>query len=165
MTCFVEGTKPQHIELLSAADPQYPGEGAQSLIDGRKGFPDVLKEPSWLGYREQPFIASFNFEGDLPKINKIVLSYGKNIGGHCFPPQEVEVWAGENKDKLTMIKKMKIEQPTGYEPQTVEALPISLEPSSYRYYKVVAKPIEKLPQWHSGKGKKGWVFIDELFIY
>jgi hypothetical protein len=39
VTCFVEGIKPQHVELLNAADPQYPGEGAQSLIDGRKEFP------------------------------------------------------------------------------------------------------------------------------
>jgi hypothetical protein len=27
----------------------------------------------------------------------------------AFPPQEVEVWAGDDKNKLTMIKKMKIE--------------------------------------------------------
>jgi len=165
VTCFVEGIKPQHIELLNAADPQYLGEGAQSLIDGRKGFPDVLKEPSWLGYREQPFIAGFDFEGDLPAVKKIVLSFGRNIGGHVFPPEEVEVWAGDDKNKLTLIKKMKVEQPTGYESLKVEALSIPLESSTHRYYKVVAKPIAKLPQWHSGKGKKGWVFIDELFIY
>jgi uncharacterized membrane protein len=165
VTCFVEGTKPKHIELLSPADPQYPGEGAQSLVDGRKGFSDVLKEPSWLGYREQPFIAGFDFEGDLPEVKKIVLSFGRNIGGHLFPPEEVEVWAGDDKNNLTMIKKMKIKQPTGYESQKVEALFIPLESSTHRYYKVVARPIAKLPQWHSGKGKKGWVFIDELFIY
>ncbi len=164
-TCFVEGIKPQHVELLNAPDPQYPGEGAQSLFDGRKGVPDVLKEPSWLGYREQSFIAGFDFEGDLPNVKKIVLSFGQNIGGHCFPPEEVEVWAGDDKNKLTMIKKMKIKQPTGYESLKVEALAIPLESSTHRYYKVVAKPIAKLPQWHSGKGKKGWVFIDELFIY
>jgi hypothetical protein len=165
VTCFVEGIKPQHIELLNTPDPQYPGEGSQSLIDGRKGFPDVLKEPSWLGYREQPFIAGFAFDGDLPDVKKIVLSFGRNIGGHVFPPDEVEVWAGDDKNKLTMIKRMKVQQPTGYESLKVEALSISLESSAHRYYKVVAKPIAKLPQWHSGKGKKGWVFIDEMFIY
>jgi len=165
VTCFVEGTRPQHIELLSAADPQYPGEGAQTLIDGRKGFPDVLKEPSWLGYQQQPFIAAFDIDGDLPKVNKIVVSYGKNIGGHVFPPDEVEVWAGENKDNLRMIKKMKIDQPKGYESLKVEALTIPLEAGPHRYYKVVAKPVPRLPEWHGSKGKKGWVFIDELFIY
>ena len=64
---------------------------------------------------------------DLPKVNKIVLSYGKNIGGHCFPPDEVEVWAGEDKAKLSMIKKIKVDQPTGYESLKVEALTIPLE--------------------------------------
>jgi hypothetical protein len=165
VTCFVEGTKPGHVELVNAGDPQYPGEGAQTLIDGRKGFPDVLKEPSWLGYQQKPFIATFNFDGDVPEVHKIVLSYGKNIGGHVFPPDEVEVWAGEDKDKLMMVKKMKIDQPKGYESVKVEALSIPLEAGSHRYYKVVAKPVPKLPEWHGSKGKKGWVFIDELFVY
>ena len=59
VTCFVEGIKPKNIALLNTPDPQYPGEGAQSLIDGRKGAADVLKEASWLAYREQPFTAGF----------------------------------------------------------------------------------------------------------
>lgn len=164
-TCFVEGTKPQHVELLETPDPQYPGEGAQSLTDGRKGVPDVLKEPSWLGYQQQPFIAGVSFDGNAPKVSKIVLSYCKNIGGHVFPPDQVEVWAGDDKTKLTMIKKMKIDQPKGYDPLKVVALSIPIEPSTHKYYKVVAKPVSKIPEWHSGKGKKGWVFIDELFIY
>ena len=99
------------------------------------------------------------------RVNRHPLSYGKNIGGYLFPPEEVEVWGGEDKGKLTLIKKMKVEQPKGYESLNVQALTIPLEPSSHRYYKVVARPVEKLPQWHQGKGQKGWVFIDELFIY
>jgi len=164
-TCFVEGIKPDHVELLSPADPQYPGEGAQSLTDGRKGVPDVLKEASWLGYRLNDFSAGFDFDGELPTVKKIVLSYGKNIGAYSLPPEEVEVWGANDKGKFNLIKKLKVDQPKGYESQKVEALSIPIEPSTYRFYKVVAKPVAKLPSWHNGKGQKGWVFIDELFIY
>jgi hypothetical protein len=25
-------------------------------------------------------------------------------------------------------------------------------------------PVSKLPAWHPGKGDKGWVFTDEVFV-
>ena len=44
-------------------------------------------------------------------------------------------------------------------------LVITLKASRYSYYKLIAKPVNKLPAWHSAKGKKGWVFVDEVFFY
>jgi len=165
VTCFVAGLNPTQVELLTQPDPRYRGQGQASLVDRRKGVPDVLQEPSWLGYRNEPFVAGISFAGQTATVKQIVLSYGKNIGAFCFPPEEVEVWAGENKNELRLIKRLKPDQPAGNEPQGVRALFIPLEPASYSYYKVVAKPVAKLPAWHNGKGQKGWVFIDEIFVY
>lgn len=165
VTCFVEGIKPAQIELLNPADPQYPAEGAQSLSDGRKGVSDVLKEPSWLGYRKQPFMAEFDFSVPAPPLKRIVISFAKNLGAYSFPPEEVEVWAGENTNQLKLIKKVKVDQPKEYGALKVEALSIPFETGAHQFYKVVAKPLAKLPKWHSGKGEKGWVFIDEIFFY
>jgi hypothetical protein len=47
----------------------------------------------------------------------------------------------------------------------MEALAVSFDSSSHAYYKIVAKPVTKLPLWHNGKGQKGWFFIDEIFFY
>ena len=164
-TCFVEGQRPLHVELLTAPDKQYPGEGPKSLTDGRKGFTDVFKEPSWLGYRDQPFAAGFDFGPNPETINSIVISYGRSIGSYIFPPAEVEVWGGKSLKEIKLIKALKIEQPVKNEPQRIEALTIPLETSSYSYYKLIARPVDKLPKWHSGKGKKGWVMVDEVFFY
>lgn len=165
ITCYVEGYKPEHVTLLKPADKQYPGEGAVTLTNGLKGFTDVLKEPSWLGFRENAFEAGFDFGSQPPAISKIVLSYADNLGGYIFPPTEVEVWGGFNAKEFKLIKSMKVEQPTAYRPQNMEALGISFVSSSYAYYKIVAKPVSKLPLWHGGKGQKGWFFVDEVFFY
>jgi uncharacterized membrane protein len=165
ITNFVEGYKPTYVELLKPADKKYPGLGAASLTDGRKGFTDVLREPAWLGFRENNFEAGFDFGATPPAIKKIVLSYGNNIGGYLFPPTEVEVWGGADKEHLILIKKIKTEMPKGYESQRVETLGLEFEPTTYSYYKIVAEPVNKLPEWHGGKGQKGWVFIDEIFFY
>ena len=163
--CFVEGKKPEHVELLSSPDKDYPGEGAKSLTDDRKGFSDVFKEPSWLGYRDQPFVAGFDFGPNPVPINTIVISYERAIGSYIFPPVSVEVWAGKNKRQLKLIKSIKVDQPAANETQRIEALTIPLSSLNYPYYQLIAKPVDKLPKWHSGKGKKGWVMIDEVFFY
>jgi uncharacterized membrane protein len=165
ITCYVEGFNPAQVTLLKPADKQYPGEGAATLTNGLKGFTDVLKEPSWLGFRENAFEAGFDFGSKPPPIKKIVLSYADNLGGYIFPPTDVEVWAGANAKEIKLIKAIKVEQPTAYRSQSMEALGISLDTSGYSYYKVVAKPVNKLPLWHGGKGQKGWFFIDEIFFY
>ena len=165
VTCFVEGITPRKVELLTPADKQYPGKGGAGLMDLQKGFADIFKEPSWLGYRDQPFSAQFDF-GESISIKKVVISYGKNIGGFIFPPEEVQVWAGNDINGLTLINKLKPNPPTDYAPNSVMALTIPTTPgNAYRFYKLVAKPIAKLPAWHRSKGEKGWFFVDEVFFY
>lgn len=165
ITCYVEGYKPILVTLLKPADKQYPGEGASSLTDGHKGFTDVLKEPSWLGFRENAFEAGFDFGSQPPSVSKIVLSYADNLGGYIFPPTDLEVWGGKNANDIKLIKAIKIEQPTGYRPQSMEAIGISFDSSPHSYYKIIARPVSKLPLWHGGKGQKGWFFVDEVFFY
>ncbi len=165
VTCYVEGFKPEQVTLLKPADKQYPGEGASSLTDGRKGFTDILKEPSWLGFRENAFEAGFDFGSQPPSVSKIVLSYADNLGGYIFPPTDLEVWGGKNANEIKLIKAIKITQPTDYRPQSMEAIGISFDRSTHPYYKIVAKPVSKLPLWHGGKGQKGWFFVDEVFFY
>lgn len=164
-TCFVEGIKPVTAELLSPPDKSYPGERDKSLTDLRKGTIQEFKEASWLGYQNDPFVAGFDFGTDPPVLHSIIISYGKNIGSYIMPPEQVEVWAGPDSKQAKLIQTMKIPQPTTYETPQLAALVIPLKESRYPFYKVVAKPVAKLPAWHSGKGKKGWVFVDEVFFY
>ena len=83
-----------------------------------------------------------------------------------MPPAEVEIWAGESKDKLKLLKKVAAPQPTKEEKNIVrvEGLKIDIPQSTYKYYKIVARNVLKLPTWHPGKGEKAWIFIDEIFF-
>lgn len=164
-TVFPEGLHPISAILLKAPDKQYPGEGSATLINGRKGFLDVYREPSWLGYRDQPMEALFDFGEKGMPVASIVVSYAHNLGSYIFPPSEVEVYAGMLPDKLDRIVITQPSQPTQSEPTRMGILSVPLKGASYRYYKLVLKPVAKLPLWHSGKGSKGWVMVDEVFFY
>jgi uncharacterized membrane protein len=165
VSCFVEGVAPSGVNLLIPPDKQYPGSGAAGLIDLQKGFADILKEPSWLGYREVPFSALFDF-GKEVSLKSLVISHAKNIGGFVFPPKEIEVWAGDSADDMELLSKVHPPQPDGYTPNGVVPLRVPLTASKgYRYFKLIAKPVAKLPSWHNSKGERGWLFVDEVFFY
>ncbi len=165
ITCFMEGYKPVKTELLSKTVKYYSGQGSASLTDGGKGFVEVLNTPFWLGFREEPLVAGFDFGSDPPDVRSIVISFAKNLYSSGFPPTEVEVWGGTGTRDLKLIKSMKIDQPKAYISSQVEALSIPLLDAHYSYYKLVARPVEKLPQWHDGKGKKGLLLVDEVLFY
>lgn len=162
---FVRGKQPADVSLLKEPDPQYPGEGASSLTDGRKGIADVLKEPSWLGYQKQPFEALFRFDDQNAPQKEVVVSFGRSIYSHCFPPQSVELWGGNDENSMRLIQRIVVEQPSNYVPVKVDRVAIPLDGNSFKYYKLIATPIPKLPEWFSKRGEKGWFFVDEVFFY
>ena len=161
---FVRGIKPTETRLLRQPDPLYPGEGAASLNDGRKGIADVLKEPSWLGYQKQPFEAVFHFAQNKP-AREVVVSYGRSIYSHCFPPQSVEVWGGDDEKSMRLVRKVDLAPVTNFVPVKVDRVSVPLDGASFSYYKLVVTPLPKLPAWFSKKGEKGWFFTDEVFFY
>ena len=124
----------------------------------------MLNAPPWLGYREKPFTAGFDFGKNPPTIKSIVISYAKNLPAYVFPPLEVEVWGGKNLQEIRLIKIFKPIQPTANQPLQIEALTIPLPNAQYSFYKLIARPVAKLPTWHGGKGKKGWVMVDEVLF-
>lgn len=155
--------RPQSVELINQPNPQYMGEGGNTLINLKKGDANDFKNKAWLGYREKPFEALFTFDKPTP-IKSVMLSLGRNLGGFIFPPTSVEIWAGTNKNTLQMIQKIIPIQPLKDEPVRIDPIETNLKAGNYSFIKIIARPITKLPNWHNGKGQPGWVFIDEVFF-
>lgn len=163
---FKKGIVPTTADLMTTPNQKYRSTGSQALIDLVKGNPGNLIDGSWLGFKEQPLEALFYFE-QKPPIHKIILSYNKSVNAFLMPPTGVEIWAGDDKDKLKLIKKFIPEQLTKKDLGTLrnEALMIDIKPISAAYYRIKAQNITKLPAWHPGKGQQGWLFVDEVFFY
>jgi hypothetical protein len=162
---FKKGIKPTSAELINPPNEKYKGEGGKTLIDSKKGTADNFGDPAWLGFREKPFEAFFFFD-TAQTISSISVSYDKNVQSYLMPPTDIEVWGGDEKTRLKPLKKLSLPQTAKDEKDVVrvEGIKIDLQPSAFRYYKIVAKNILKLPKWHPGKGDKGWFFVDEIFF-
>ncbi len=162
---FIKGIKPAKAELINEPNEKYKGEGAATLIDAKKGLAENFNDPAWLGFREKPFAALFYFD-TKETIRSISISYNKSIQSYLMPPAEIEIWGGEEKDKMKLLKKLFPQQPAKEEVNMVrtEGIKADIGPSAFKYYKIIAKNVSVLPAWHPGKGDKAWVFIDEIFF-
>lgn len=162
---FKKGIEPQRAELINLPNEKYKGEGATTLIDGKKGTPENFSDAAWLGFREKPFEAIFYFE-KTQAISSVSISYNKNVPSYLMPPAEIELWGGPDKNKMKLLKKISLPQTTKEEKNVVrnEAIKVEISPATAHYFKILAKNLTKLPSWHPGKGDKGWLFIDEIFF-
>ncbi len=162
---FKKGIKPTKAELVNQPNAKYKGEGATTLIDSKKGLAENFNDITWLGFREQPFAAWFYFD-TVQTVNSISVSYNESVQSYLMPPSEVEIWGGNEKNGMKLLKKVSPQQPTKEQKDFVgiEGIKIDIPQSNYKCYKIVAKNVLKLPSWHPGKGDKAWIFIDEVFF-
>lgn len=162
---FRKGFKPAKAVLQRPADKRYPGRGAFALVDGQKGVPEGFSDPAWMAFRQDPLEAVFYFGQEIPTVRSVTVSYAKNIGAMSMPPQEVEVWGGPDEHNLTLLGKSKPVQPQQWESNRVEGAVVAIPPSDLACYKIVAKPLAKLPAFRkAGATDKGWLIVDEIFF-
>lgn len=160
---YKAGVKIDSIRLLQPApDAPYKTFRPAILADAEKGDQD-FKSGKWIGYRGIPMQAVIYF-GSIKVISSVTVSNGVNTGGYIMPPQQVEVWAGKDLGHLRLIKKINPEQPVKQVPNYMKGYQLAFKPVKEKYLKVVVVPVGKLPVWHPGKGEKGWVFVDEIFL-
>ncbi|MCK5443022.1 MAG: chitobiase/beta-hexosaminidase C-terminal domain-containing protein, partial [Maribacter sp.] len=162
---FKKGFEPEKLVLLTQPNEKYQGKGAASLIDWETGSAEDYKGRAWLGFDNEPFNVQIDFGEKAPTIQQVVLSYGQNMRQNIMPPVAFEVWGGNDISELKLIKRVTPTVPSKNQGNREDMVPVSFAPSEFRYYKVMAFPIEKLPKWHRQKGKKGLLFVDQLFFY
>jgi len=81
-----------------------------------------------------------------------------------MPPQSLEVWGGDDPAHLKLINRITPQQPAKLQPAYLKAYDLKFKTITVRYLKLIANPVSKLPEWHPGKGQKGWFFTDEIIV-
>ena len=87
-----------------------------------------------------------------------------NVNSPVFPPSRIEVYGGTDLNNLKLLNTYDPKMPGQKDPQEFKKYEINFKPTSVSYLKIIAKPLKKLPSWHSGKGKPGLILFDEILI-
>ena len=163
---FLKGLRPDSMILHFPASSEYPGEGVNTFFDDRKAEIASFKDKKWIAFREKPIILEMFFEDDIV-MDSLVLSYGTHIPAYVFPPTRISLHAKDGSGKWLEV----VEQYPGSIKKdkmgtvTMSSIVLSCKNIQANHFKLEIDNLSRIPSWHPGKGEKGWLFVDEIFIY
>ena len=156
--------EPDSAALLTQPDKSRTASGATTLMDLQKGSLN-FGDGKWLGYKDNPMLATLYFPQSI-KATNISFSMLENVDAYIFPPEKITVWASADGKQWKVLGNISPKQPEQKDKAVNQLInaECTFPPTSLQYIKFEAKPVGALPPWHRGKGDKGWVFMDEVFV-
>lgn len=160
---YKKGFPVQSVTTSPATAP-YIGE-ASKLTDGVGGRTSI-NAGSWLGYKTDTIelIAVF---AKNKKINTAVIHFLQDQNSWIFLPLQVNVYIKTAQSREWVLKG---QIPVLYNEKLADAKCVGLQLPlqsivTTKEIKLQIINSKEIPEWHPGRGTKGWVFIDEINFY
>jgi hypothetical protein len=158
--------KPDSVNLLLPLNPVHQADGAHTFFDGRLGTFNANSPAwanNWAGFRKNDMALVSEFKEPV-NISSVGLRIMVEEETGIFPPGTIEIWGGNSRDQLKLIATARPDQPVKKDTPTLKAVVCSFKPQTVSFLKIIAKPVNKLPNWHANKGNPGLLLVDEVFI-
>ncbi|MBC6492228.1 FN3 associated domain-containing protein [Flavihumibacter stibioxidans] len=160
---FLEaGLRPDSLRLLTLPDPQYKGNLAATLFDGVKSDLN-FRSGKIIGYKEKAMDLRMNLN-QARELHSVTLSGLVDVSSYIMPPTEIQLWGGLAGEEMKLLGSLKPPQPARDTAAYESYYTINFPARKMGALKLVVKQVSSLPKWHRGKGERGWIFLDEIFI-
>jgi hypothetical protein len=162
-TFIKDGLRIKSVDNTQPND-QYKGSGTTTLIDNKGGTTNISGK-TWLGFLADTVEIIIKLH-KKEKVKKVLVNLLEDQGSWIFLPQKIEVFAFNDESRTF---------------QRIESTIINIEkntkgacvPKVFTLKKGVKTDtikiqlhlVQQIPDWHPGKGNKGWIFIDEVKVY
>ena len=150
------------VTTLTETHPSYTFNCPDLLTDGLVGE-GPYNSGDFAGWYNQPFEVVVEMDGESYEsmtLSAIVFRYD-----YLFGPESISVMTSEDGENYTEV---------AYEAYKVEGrvddgngchdYTLSFPATTAKYLKVKAEVIKALPEWHSGAGRPGFLFVDEIIV-
>ncbi|KAA3629133.1 MAG: hypothetical protein DWQ02_18530 [Bacteroidetes bacterium] len=154
--------KDKTVTYLTQYSDKYHGHGI-ALTDGLKSSTNWHNQ-LWQGWTGQPMEVIIDL-GKKQKVSQITLSTLADQGSWIFFPKKIQFFVSFNGTDYHQVSEIKVSAERKLAQAQTKDFTNSFLPLKVRYIKVVAAPIDVLPEWHSASGNKGaWIFVDEIIV-
>ena len=110
------------------------------------------------------FMVNFN----QPQIlHKAFLNSLIDVGSEILPIVSISVEGSNDSIKFTKITEAKFPYELTKKDGMKDIKTFTVDfpnNTSFKHYRFTVLNVQKLPVWHQSKGKKAWIFVDELFL-
>ena len=159
--CFNKATACP-VTLLQQPQKNYTYGGGNMLTDGLTGDAG-FNTGRWLGYSGNDLEAVI----DLKKTNEISrVSFNTcvDMPSWVFDARGVEIGVSDDGVTFKSIAREDIPAKGKNEANKVYSHQIAFDKVKARYVKVRIASEHNIPDWHAGKGKNGYLFVDEISV-
>ena len=159
--------RPDSVTVVLPLNRVHQANGPKSFFDRNLGTFSA-NAPAWAnfwtGVRNNDMELNLNFK--TPKtISTVSLRIMEELSTGIFPPQSIEIWGKTNSNgPFKRIHMMKVPVPKETRFHELYAIDVKFKPTSLSELKIIAKPLEKIPQWHGAKDKRALLLVDEIFL-
>jgi len=159
--------KPDSVILLSRLDRVHQADGPKTFFDTQLGTFNA-NSPAWAnhwaGYFRNDMELLMEFRKPIT-VSSVALNTLVETETIIFPPDAVEIWGGPASDRMQLIATMKPDMPKEEIKPFIRLFTCTFKPKeNISYLKIIARPVNKLPDWHKSKGNPAMLLVDELLI-
>ena len=156
------GYQPLAVNLNKRPSEKYKADGAESLINLKKGTVD-FSGGEWLGYEKSHFEATLDL-GDLKEVSSVAVSALESVSSYIFFPKKIEVFASKDNNTYRSLGVKNIPTAKQVGPAELKNFIIKFASENTRYLKVRVESNLVNPKWHPAPGAGCWVFVDEITV-
>lgn len=157
---FKAGIQASSIELETALNERYGGNGPVTLIDLKKGSKNFATD-AWIGVQET-LIAKVSFDASVA-LNRVDVCYLSAPGSWIFNPSEVRIFTSDDGLEYEEVSSSTLEIPSKDTGSKMAAVSTEVNRKA-KHLKIEIDNIQNIPEWHDGKGTPAWLFIDEIIF-
>lgn len=149
--------------LRNEPDNRYAFNGAATLIDGQKGYPQSYRTGTWLGFLGNDLDATVSLDNEDP-ISSVSINVFVNTRGNLFLPKSVLIEVSDNGKDFRKVYIEKYPDLKVHEKPHVQALNVSFPEVKASYVRIVLENIGTVPNWHEKAGAKAYLMVDEIVV-
>ncbi|HEV7378202.1 MAG TPA: FN3 associated domain-containing protein, partial [Dyadobacter sp.] len=163
---FQSKYKPDSIRLLFPLNRVQQAEGADTFFDHKLGVIGA-NNPAWAnnwgGVRDNDLGLYAEFHSPVA-VSRLGLHYMIEEDTGIFPPEVIEVWGGVSPDQMKLLSKFKAAMPAKGDKPVLKTAETSFKTERVTCLKIMARPVNAIPDWHKSKGKRALLLVDEVFV-
>ena len=147
---------------LTETHPSYTYNCPDMLTDGLRGA-GPYNSGDFAGWYNKPVEVVIEMDGT--PYSSVTLSTFVFRYDYVFNPLDLTVYVSEDGKDYSQVAHDEYPVEGGVDDGNgCNEYTVTFPETSARYLKVTAACLEALPEWHSGKGNPGFVFVDEIIV-
>ncbi len=158
---FLKNNINRKISIKNKYAKMYSAEGDLSLVDGLRGWAN-FHTGAWQGYDGVNLDVVIDL-GAAQDIHKVGLSCLQDQNSWIFFPTSVQYETSTDGINFVALDLVKNTIDPAESPTILHTFETN-KTAKARYVHVVATYLDRIPDWHKGKGYKGWIFADEVIV-